>query len=118
MVKQLQMRRRMKLEAGPDPEKCCWCGKRFGEEDSLWHVVARIHCRLGPAGREVELELFTEEKIVACLRDAAFWNLLFRVCSGRCAHRLAVALDQNDQALRESWIEAFYHGGLPWQNKN
>ncbi|MBA7491485.1 hypothetical protein ES702_02031 [subsurface metagenome] len=105
MIKQLQMRRRMRLEAGLDPEKCCWCGRKIGGEDSLWHVVARIPCLRGPAGTEVEFELFTRERIIAYLRDAPLWNLLFRVCSGRCAHELAVALDQNDKALRETWIE-------------
>lgn len=99
MIKQLQMRQRMKLEAGVDPERCCWCGKRVGEEDSLWHVVTRIPFLRGPAGTEVEFELFTGERIIAYLRDAPLWNLLFRVCSGRCARRLAVALDQNDEAL-------------------
>lgn len=115
MIKQLQMRRRMKLEPGPNPERCCWCEKRVGEEDSLWHVVARIPFLRGPAGREVELELFTGERIVVCLRDAALWNLLFRVCSGRCAHQLAVALDQNDEALRETWLRHYFnYGGKLW----
>ena len=98
-------RQKLKLATVEERDACCWCDAEMGPKQTAWGMAAKSVYDLEPRGRDVEVELLSGEKIVGYLIEKGSevgrqgFDIMFFVCSERCAKALGVAIRQNEEAL-------------------
>jgi len=98
-------RQKLKLPEVEERDACCWCGAPMEPKQTAWGMAARSVYDLEPRGRDVEVELLSGEKIVGYTIEKGSeigkqdYDMMFFVCSKKCAKALGVAISQNEEAL-------------------
>lgn len=96
---------KLRFKAVPDPECCCWCGKRLKKDDVGGVVSAISRHDLEPKGKWVQVKLLSEEKIIGIVTEEGSeakrvgFDIVFLICSRECHHALRVALAQSGELL-------------------
>jgi len=98
-------RQKLKLAAVEKRDNCCWCDAPMEPDQTAWGMAAKSVYDLCPRGKDVEVELLSGEKIEGYIieKDSEIgkqgFDIMFFVCSEKCAKALGVAIRQNEEAL-------------------
>jgi len=98
-------REKLELPTVKERDACCWCDAKMGPEQTAWGMAAKSVYDLEPRGRDVGVELLSGEKIEGYIIQKGSeigkqgFDIMFFVCSEKCAKALGVAIRQNEEAL-------------------
>ena len=98
-------RQKLKLATVEEKDACCWCDRPMKPKQTAWGMVGKSVYDLEPRGKDVEVELLSSERIEGYVieknSEIGKWgyDIIFFVCSEKCARALGVAIRQNEEAL-------------------